>query len=646
MIFDLVFLVVLIYAAYRGFSKGVVLQAATLLALILGIIGAIKFSGYTSALIIEHTKMTGEYLPIISFALTFIVIVVVVHLLAKVIERLVEAVALGFVNRLAGALFSMTKFAFIISVILVVLNGIHAKYSFLPEEKIDQSLMYRPLSKFAPGIFPYLHFDNPPRISGKGRRTFTGIATLFSIFSGTFVLKHPLTAEFLMLAVSHLPVNIIFAQISRFMDFIEELTWRGMIHDIMPGTEEQLKKEITTAYVGFDPTADSLHVGSFAQIILLKRFQLAGHKPIALVGGATGMIGDPSGKSQERNLLTEEMLQKNLDGIKAQLSKFLDFESDAPNKAEMVNNYDWMKDFSFLEFIRDVGKHITVNYMMAKDSVKKRVSGESGQGMSFAEFTYQLVQGYDFLHLNQEKNCKLQMGGSDQWGNIVTGTELIRRKTRNEAFALTIPLITKADGGKFGKTESGNVWLDPEKTTPYAFYQFWLNASDEDAANYMKVFTMLSRKEIEALVEEHKQAPHARALQKKLAEELTVMVHSRADFENAVEASQILFGKGTNESLAKLDEKTFLSVFEGVPTFELSHEIFSKGHTLVDLLTEEVAVFPSKGELRRLIKGGGLGINKQKIADGDTILDSSWLLNNKYILVQKGKKNYNLITIK
>jgi tyrosyl-tRNA synthetase len=449
-----------------------------------------------------------------------------------------------------------------------------------------------------------------------------------------------------MLAVSHLPVNIIFAQISRFMDFIEELTWRGMIHDIMPGTEEQLKKEITTAYVGFDPTADSLHVGSFAQIILLKRFQLAGHKPIALVGGATGMIGDPSGKSQERNLLTEEMLQKNLDGIKAQLSKFLDFESDAPNKAEMVNNYDWMKDFSFLEFIRDVGKHITVNYMMAKDSVKKRVSGESGQGMSFTEFTYQLVQGYDFLHLNQEKNCKLQMGGSDQWGNIVTGTELIRRKTRNEAFALTIPLITKADGGKFGKTESGNVWLDPEKTTPYAFYQFWLNASDEDAANYMKVFTMLSRKEIEALVEEHKQAPHARALQKKLAEELTVMVHSRADFENAVEASQILFGKGTNESLAKLDEKTFLSVFEGVPTFELSHEIFSKGHTLVDLLTEEVAVFPSKGELRRLIKGGGLGINKQKIADGDTILDSSWLLNNKYILVQKGKKNYNLITIK
>lgn len=430
------------------------------------------------------------------------------------------------------------------------------------------------------------------------------------------------------------------------MNFVEDLQWRGMIHDIMPGTDEQLNKEMTTAYVGFDPTADSLHVGSFAQIMLLKRFQMAGHKPLALVGGATGMIGDPSGKSQERNLLNEESLQKNLDGIKAQLSKFLDFDSDAPNKAELVNNYDWMKNFSFLEFIRDVGKHITVNYMMAKESVKKRVTGETGNGMSFTEFTYQLVQGYDFLHLNQNMDCKLQMGGSDQWGNIVTGTELIRRKTSGNAFALTIPLITKADGGKFGKTESGNVWLDPEKTTPYAFYQFWLNSADEDAANYIKVFTLLPKEEIEALLAEHNEAPHARALQKRLAAELTTMVHSKEDLENAIEASQILFGKGTTETLAKLDEKTFLSVFEGVPHFELTQEALSKDIGVVDLLVEEAKVFPSKGEMRRLLKGGGFSINKQKISDPELRLDSSWLLNDKYLLVQKGKKNYNLITIK
>jgi tyrosyl-tRNA synthetase len=430
------------------------------------------------------------------------------------------------------------------------------------------------------------------------------------------------------------------------MNFIDELRWRGMIHDITPGTEDQLKKEMTAAYVGFDPTADSLHVGSFAQIMLLKRFQMSGHKPIALVGGATGMIGDPSGKSQERNLLNEETLQKNLDGIKAQLSKFLDFETDSANKAELVNNYDWMKNFSFLEFIRDVGKHISVNYMMAKDSVKKRVSGDSGLGMSFTEFTYQLVQGYDFLHLNKHKNCKLQMGGSDQWGNITTGTELIRRKTGNDAFALTIPLITKADGGKFGKTESGNIWLDPEKTTPYAFYQFWLNTSDDDAANYIKVFTMLEKAEIENLISEHNEAPHARALQKKLAEELTMMVHSSKELENAIEASQILFGNGTTESLAKLDERTFLSVFEGVPNFELLADKLNKKLNIVDLLVEEAGVFPSKGELRRLITGGGLSINKQKITDSDTIIEKSWLLNHKYLLVQKGKKNYNLITLK
>jgi len=430
------------------------------------------------------------------------------------------------------------------------------------------------------------------------------------------------------------------------MNFIEELNWRGMIHDIMPGTEEQLKKEITTAYVGFDPTANSLHVGSFAQIMLLKRFQMAGHKPLVLVGGATGMIGDPSGKSQERNLLNEETLQKNLDGIKAQLSKFLNFDSEAPNKAEMVNNYDWMKDFSFLEFIRDIGKHITVNYMMSKDSVKKRLGEDSKQGMSFTEFTYQLVQGFDFLHLYNTNNCKLQMGGSDQWGNITTGTELIRRKTGGEAFAITIPLVTKSDGGKFGKTETGNVWLDPEKTTPYAFYQFWLNTSDEDAAKYIKIFTLLSKEEIEQLIAEHSKAQHDRILQKKLAEELTTMVHSKEELNNAIDASQILFGKGTTESLEKIDERTFLSVFEGVPKFELKIDVLEKGINVVDLLAEELNVFPSKGELRRLIKGGGVSINKKKLDNSEINIDTQFLLNQKFLLIQKGKKNYFLITAK
>jgi tyrosyl-tRNA synthetase len=374
---------------------------------------------------------------------------------------------------------------------------------------------------------------------------------------------------------------------------------------------------------------------------------MAGHKPIALVGGATGMIGDPSGKSQERNLLNEEALQKNLDGIKAQLSKFLDFDSDAANKAEMVNNYDWMKEFSFLEFIRDIGKHLTVNYMMAKDSVKKRLGEESKQGMSFTEFSYQLVQGYDFLHLYENNNCKLQMGGSDQWGNITSGTELIRRKVSGEAFALTIPLITKADGGKFGKTESGNVWLDPEKTSPYHFYQFWLNTSDDDAENYIKVFTFLSKEEIESLITEHKEAPHLRLLQKKLAEEITTLVHSKEDYENAVAASEVLFGKATTETLKGLDKRTFLSIFEGVPTFEISKsELESGGINILDLLAEKTEIFPSKGELRRTLKGGGLSMNKEKLNNAELMVDSSYLLNEAYILVQKGKKNYFLIIAK
>jgi len=416
-----------------------------------------------------------------------------------------------------------------------------------------------------------------------------------------------------------------------------------MIHDMMPGTREQLDKELTSAYVGIDPTADSLHIGHLVSVMMLKHFQISGHKPIALVGGATGMIGDPSGKSQERNLLDEPTLRHNQECIKKQLSRFLDFESEAPNSAEMVNNYDWMKDFSFLNFIRDIGKHITVNYMMSKDSVKKRLDSDSGAGMSFTEFTYQLVQGTDFLHLYQTKNTKLQMGGSDQWGNITTGTELIRRKTGGEAFALTCPLIKKADGTKFGKTESGNVWLDRKLTSPYKFFQFWLNTSDEDAAKYIKIFTLLSKEEVAELTLQHAEAPHLRLLQKRLAEEVTVMVHSREDYDLAVEASQILFGQGTAELLNKLDEETFLSVFEGVPQFKISASELESGIKVVDLLAEKAMVFPSKGELRRTIQGNGLSINKDKVSDTELIINPAFLIGGKYILIQKGKKNYFLL---
>lgn len=427
------------------------------------------------------------------------------------------------------------------------------------------------------------------------------------------------------------------------MNFIDELKWRGMIHDVMPGTDEQLQKELTSAYVGIDPTADSLHIGHLVGVMMLKHLQVAGHKPIVLVGGATGMIGDPSMKSDERNLLDEETLRHNQNCLKKQLSNFLDFTTEAENRALMVNNYDWMKEFSFLDFIRDVGKHITVNYMMAKDSVKKRLSGESREGLSFTEFTYQLVQGYDFLHLYKNENCKLQMGGSDQWGNITTGTELIRRVEGGEAFALTCPLITKADGGKFGKTESGNVWLDPERTSPYQFYQFWLNTSDADAEKYIKIFTLLPKAEIEALIAQHQEAPHIRLLQKRLAEEVTVMVHSKDDLDMAIEASNILFGKGTAEQLRKLDERTFLSVFEGVPQFPVSKQEIEAGIPVADLLSDKAAVFPSKGELRRTVKGNGLAINKEKVADADSVVDAGFLIGNKYILVQKGKKNYFLL---
>ena len=427
------------------------------------------------------------------------------------------------------------------------------------------------------------------------------------------------------------------------MNFVDELQWRGMIHDMMPGTKEQLEKEMTSAYVGIDPTADSLHIGHLVGVMMLKHFQIAGHKPIALVGGATGMIGDPSGKSQERNLLDEPTLRHNQECIKNQLARFLDFESDAPNAAELVNNYDWMKDFSFLNFIRDIGKHITVNYMMSKDSVKKRLDSDSGGGMSFTEFTYQLVQGTDFLHLYQTRNTKLQMGGSDQWGNITTGTELIRRKTGGEAFALTCPLIKKADGTKFGKTESGNVWLDRKLTSPYKFYQFWLNTSDEDAVKYIKIFTLLSQPEVDELIEKQTGAPHLRLLQKRLAEEVTVMVHSREDYELAVEASQILFGQGTAELLNKLDEETFLSVFDGVPQFKIAMSELNNGIKVVDLLAEKAMVFPSKGELRRTVQANGLSINKEKVADAESSVDSTFLIGSKYILVQKGKKNYFLL---
>ena len=430
------------------------------------------------------------------------------------------------------------------------------------------------------------------------------------------------------------------------MNFVEELKWRGMIHDIMPGTEEQLQKEMTTAYVGIDPTADSLHIGHLVSVMILKHFQRAGHKPIALVGGATGMIGDPSMKSQERKLLDEETLRHNQEAIKKQLSKFLDFESDAPNAAELVNNYDWMKNFTFLDFIRDIGKYITVNYMMAKDSVKKRLGGENSNGLSFTEFSYQLVQGYDFLWLNQHKNCKLQMGGSDQWGNITTGTELIRRTTGGEAYALTCPLITKADGGKFGKTESGNVWLSPKYTSPYKFYQFWLNVSDADAEKYIKIFTELPEDEIAALVAEQNANPADRPLQKRLAKEITTMVHSAADYEAAVEASSILFSKNAGETLRHIDEDTLLAVFEGVPTFEVDKKDLADGIKLVDLLTEKAAVFPSKGEMRKLVQGGGVSVNKEKVTDPFMAATTDLLLNDKYILVQKGKKNYFLLIAK
>jgi tyrosyl-tRNA synthetase len=429
------------------------------------------------------------------------------------------------------------------------------------------------------------------------------------------------------------------------MNFVEELRWRGMIHDIMPGTDELLNKEFTSAYVGIDPTADSLHIGHLVGVMMLKHFQLSGHRPIALVGGATGMIGDPSGKSEERNLLDEHTLRKNQEALKKQLEKFLDFQSDKPNRAVMVNNYDWMKEYSFLGFIRDIGKHITVNYMMSKDSVKKRIGSEAKEGMSFTEFSYQLVQGTDFLFLYNNYNCKLQMGGSDQWGNIVTGTELIRRKAGGEAFALTCPLITKSDGSKFGKTESGNVWLDPEKTTPYQFYQFWLNVSDDDASKYIKIFTTLDYSTIDELTSRHNQFPHERILQKRLAEEVTVMVHSREEFDGAVEASQILFGKGTTDSLRKMAENTFLSVFEGVPVFDLKKEIITAGVNVADLCALHTQVFPSKGELRRMIQGGGLSINKEKIENAEMIITSDHLLNGKYLLIQKGKKNYSLVRV-
>lgn len=430
------------------------------------------------------------------------------------------------------------------------------------------------------------------------------------------------------------------------MDFIEELTWRGMIHTVMPGTEEELKKGMTVGYLGIDPTADSLHIGHLVGVMMLRHFQRCGHKPIALIGGATGMIGDPSMKSQERKLLDEPTLRHNQEGIKRQLSHFLDFDSDAPNAAVLVNNYDWMKDFTFLDFIRDVGKLITVNYMMAKDSVKKRLSGENQQGMSFTEFSYQLVQGYDFLTLYRDRGCKLQIGGSDQWGNMTTGTELIRRTLDGEAYALTCNLITKADGTKFGKTEGGNVWLDRKRTSPYKFYQFWLNVADDDAEKYIKIFTTLSREEIESLIAEHRQDPGRRVLQRRLAEEITTMVHSAEDLRAAQEASQILFSNNTADALHRLDEDTLLDVFEGVPQFEVERADIEGGIRLADLLTDKAAVFPSKGEMRKLVQGGGVSVNKEKITDPQAVASTDMLLAGRYILVQKGKKNYFLLIVK
>ena len=430
-------------------------------------------------------------------------------------------------------------------------------------------------------------------------------------------------------------------------NFVEELKWRGMLAQIMPGTEELLQKEMVTAYLGTDPTADSLHIGHLCGIMMLRHLQHCGHKPIILVGGATGMIGDPSGKSQERNLLDSTTLYHNQECIKAQVAKFLDFESKAENVAEMVNNYDWMKDFSFLDFARTVGKHITVNYMMAKDSVQKRLNGEARDGLSFTEFTYQLLQGYDFLHLYKSKGCQLQLGGNDQWGNMTTGTELIRRTLGNEseAFALTCPLITKSDGKKFGKTESGNIWLDPKRTTPYAFYQFWLNVSDDDAERYIKIFTSLEKEVVDSLIIEHKQDPGRRILQRRLAEEVTIMVHSQGDLDMAIEASNILFGKATKESLLKLDEQTLLDVFEGVPHFELSKDVLRQ--SAIEIFTREDAqIFPSKGEMRKMVQGGGVSLNKEKLETFDRIISAEDLIDEKYLLVQRGKKNYYLITMR
>ena len=429
-------------------------------------------------------------------------------------------------------------------------------------------------------------------------------------------------------------------------NFVEELKWRGMLAQIMPGTEELLQREMVTAYLGTDPTADSLHIGHLCGIMMLRHLQRCGHKPIILVGGATGMIGDPSGKSQERNLLDDKTLYHNQECIKRQVAKFLDFDSSEPNAAEMVNNYDWMKDFTFLDFARVVGKHITVNYMMAKESVQQRLNGTARDGLSFTEFTYQLLQGYDFLYLYEHKGCKLQLGGNDQWGNMTTGTELIRRTLGSEVetYALTCPLITKADGKKFGKTESGNIWLDPKRTTPYKFYQFWLNVSDDDAERYIKIFTSLDRETIDALVMEHKQDPGRRILQKRLAEEVTVMVHSREALDMAIEASNILFGKSTKDSLRKLDEQTFLDIFEGVPCFEISADRL--GQPAVELFTQDAAVFASKGEMRKLVQGGGVSLNKEKLSVFDRPVTADDLIDGKYLLVQRGKKNYYLITVK
>lgn len=425
-------------------------------------------------------------------------------------------------------------------------------------------------------------------------------------------------------------------------DFIEELRWRGLLHDMMPGTEEQLSKERTTAYIGFDPTADSLHIGSLVQILILKHFQLAGHKPIALVGGATGMVGDPSGKSSERNLLDEETLSKNIKGVREQLERFIDFSQDE-NGAELVNNFDWMKDISLIDFVRDTGKHLTVNYMMAKDSVKKRISGEQSEGMSFTEFTYQLFQGYDFYHLYKEKNCKLQMGGSDQWGNITTGTELIRRKIQGKAFAITVPLVTKADGTKFGKTEGGNIWLDASRTSPYKFYQYWLNSSDEDAEKFIKIFTFLDRETIDNLVKEHKEAPHLRILQKAIGKEVTVMTHGQEAYDNAIKASNILFGKSTAEDLKDLDEQTFLDVFAGVPQATLSKTQIENGFDIVAAFSE-TGFLKSNGEVRRALKENSIAVNKTKVQEGYSISTND-LVADSYVLLQRGKKRYFLLKV-